>query len=415
MSYLVVADDLTGANDTGAAFAATGQETVIEIEGGGDGREDASDAAVRVVNTDSRYSDPATAAERVRSAVERAPDADVYKKVDSTLRGNLVAEIDAAMAASGADLAIVAPAFPATGRITVGGYHLVEETPVAETAAGRDAKGPTTSHVPTLLEASSYPVVHRSLDDLGESVALRASFEELAASGDGALVVADATTDEHLERVADAAAAAREAAGIDVLFVGSGGLAAHVGSGGSSAVLGVVGSVAPETFEQLEAVPDDQVVLLDSELVVTEPAAAVADAAEALGQRLDDDQPAVVTAATDREDVEATLAAGRATGLDDEEIRDHVAEALGKTALTVERDHGIDGLFATGGAVATATFDAFDAMGVRLTGHQVEAGIPLGRIQGGRADGLAVVTKAGAFGGETAIVNGLRFLARYDD
>lgn len=410
MRYIVVADDLTGANDTGAAFAARGRETVIALDGVERGV--AADADVQVVDTDSRYSDPETAANRVERAIEHATDAAVYKKVDSTLRGNLVAEIDAAMAASGADLAIVAPAFPATGRITVGGYHLVEGTPVAETAAGRDGKGPATSHVPTLLESSSYPVVHKSLDDLEDVEAVAASLEELANSQDGALVVPDATTDEHLALVADAAA--RQPAGVDVLFVGSGGLAAHVGAGGSNTVLGVVGSVAPETFEQLEAVPEGLLVVLDPELVVTEPSAAVADAVEAVGERFAAGEPAVVTAATGREDVEATIEAGRAAGLDDEEIRDRVAESLGQAALAVATDEELDGLFATGGAVAAATFDALDANAVRLTGHQVEAGIPLGRLAGGQADGLACVTKAGAFGGETAIVNGLRFLAQYD-
>ncbi|WP_306466185.1 nucleotide-binding domain containing protein [Haloferax sp. KTX1] len=60
-------------------------------------------------------------------------------------------------------------------------------------------------------------------------------------------------------------------------------------------------------------------------------------------------------------------------------------------------------MFVTGGAVAADAFESLDATGVFLSGTAIEEGIPLGRLSGGVADGVPVVTKAGAFGTPGAI------------
>ena len=77
----------------------------------------------------------------------------VYKKLDSTLRGNVAAELAAAFGAAGRERAIVAPAFPAAGRTTVGGTQLVHGVPVDETEMRDDPQTPVReAHVPTLLD-----------------------------------------------------------------------------------------------------------------------------------------------------------------------------------------------------------------------------------------------------------------------
>lgn len=63
---LVVADDLTGAIDTAHAFAARGYRTRVQVNPG----RAPPDSTVLALNTDSRYADPETAAERVRRAIE---------------------------------------------------------------------------------------------------------------------------------------------------------------------------------------------------------------------------------------------------------------------------------------------------------------------------------------------------------
>ncbi len=141
---LVVADDLTGATDTGHGFAVRGFETVVRL----DPEFEAPDAAVIVVDTDSRYVSPAEAGNRVADVVSDIEAATVYKKVDSTLRGNLAAEIEAVMAAMDADTAAVAPAFPTNGRVTACGYHLVEGALITDTEAGNDPDSPVCYQAP---------------------------------------------------------------------------------------------------------------------------------------------------------------------------------------------------------------------------------------------------------------------------
>jgi uncharacterized protein YgbK (DUF1537 family) len=76
-----------------------------------------------------------------------------YKKIDSTLRGNISVEILAMLEATGYDAAIVAPAFVQEGRITIGGYQLLKGIPIERTDAARDPKAPIyESYIPDILK-----------------------------------------------------------------------------------------------------------------------------------------------------------------------------------------------------------------------------------------------------------------------
>jgi uncharacterized protein YgbK (DUF1537 family) len=312
------------------------------------------------------------------------------------------------MESTGATLGLVAPAFPTMGRRTAGGYHLVDETPVADTEAGADPNAPvTTSYLPELLADSEAPLTRATLDDLRQDRLA----DTFAAAPDGALVVCDATSDTHLDQIA------RAAAGVNgqTLYVGSAGLSRHVRLGPERSVLGVVGSVAPETLTQLEQVPDGAIVLFDPAPLVSDRDAELDRVVDRAVDRLTRADSVIVTAATDRTDVNRTLAAGDAAGLTDQETKDHVAAALAAVVPRVREETGLDGLFVTGGAVANATLEAVAADRVRLFGTNVEMGVPLGFAEGGDADGLPIVTKAGGFGAATTIVNCLRFLSRYHE
>src|SRR5215472_12002241 len=135
--WLILADDLTGAADCAIAFARQGMESVATW---GEGIRTIA-ASVLSVNVDSRNLPPRKAAERqvAAQAAHWRPDVRLYKKIDSTLRGQPAAELAAQLSALAADgrapLAVVAPAFPTAGRVTldgrieVGGVRL-EDTPL---------------------------------------------------------------------------------------------------------------------------------------------------------------------------------------------------------------------------------------------------------------------------------------------
>ncbi len=141
----VIADDLTGAADCGMAFAAAGLATFVSFA------DAPAPAGVQVlsVDTDSRRQPEREAVRRARAAAERAVAGGVralYRKIDSTLRGHVGPELAetlravAAAARGAAPVGLLAPAFPAMGRTTVGGDVLVKGVLLERTEVWRDAR-----------------------------------------------------------------------------------------------------------------------------------------------------------------------------------------------------------------------------------------------------------------------------------
>jgi uncharacterized protein YgbK (DUF1537 family) len=138
-TVLVMADDLTGANDAGVQFAAAGLRSLViahhRVE------RLPPEYPIVVINTESRHLSAKEAADRVRQIAELGMRAGVkcfYKKTDSTLRGNIGAELEALLLATGASCMPFVPALPDLGRTTRDGVHYVEGTPIGETAFARD-------------------------------------------------------------------------------------------------------------------------------------------------------------------------------------------------------------------------------------------------------------------------------------
>ncbi|WP_321972905.1 four-carbon acid sugar kinase family protein [Paratractidigestivibacter sp.] len=167
---MLIADDLTGTLDSGVCLLAQGAHVLVD-DSSMDGAFASTDGAL-CVNTASRHMAPAEAAEHVYALVSAAKKAGVrriVKKTDSALRGNIGAELAAALKASGEPRLHFIPALPAMGRVTCGGVHYVDGVPVSESVFGRDPFEPVTvsdvrevialqSEVPTMLVRSGEPV-----------------------------------------------------------------------------------------------------------------------------------------------------------------------------------------------------------------------------------------------------------------
>ncbi|HET7768176.1 MAG TPA: four-carbon acid sugar kinase family protein, partial [Chloroflexota bacterium] len=127
--YALIADDLTGALDAGAGFVSSGLRAALPFSGEPG---DVPDADVVLINTESRERSAAEAAERARGAAERLKAAGIdraYKKMDSVLRGHPGPELGAVLDVF-RGRALVAPAFPAQGRVTRGGVQYAHGAPV---------------------------------------------------------------------------------------------------------------------------------------------------------------------------------------------------------------------------------------------------------------------------------------------
>ncbi len=426
LKLALIADDLTGANDAGVQFAKQGLKVQVflgdlaEVRGG-------TQTDVMVLDTDSRAAPADQAYERVRKAGRVIRGAAVllplvFKKIDSTLRGNLGVEIDAAMDEFGFEWAAVVPAFPVNGRITVGGWHLLHQVPVAESEISRDPKTPVRESVlPDLLASQSRQrVSHVSLADVSRGVeAVKQRILKMRTEGVKILSF-DASTENHLRTLATAIAATDGA----VLWVGSAGLAEMMPavldwprvertlkSGEPGPVLVVAGSVSNVTARQMNlflAQDNSCLVSLRAGSLICNETEEVRRCVQEATDWLKKGKDVLLASAFDADAVVKARSLAAAQGIDSQKVSDIVASALGRVVrqLVFLKPAG---LFLTGGDTAVSVCRALGVNAIDILA-EVLPGIPLGQLDGGCSPGLRVVTKAGAFGEENAIVEAVKTL-----
>ncbi len=199
---LIVADDLTGACDAAAQFAQRGVSTVVELKRPAAFHQLWKKYSVVAVSTESRHKAPAVAARRVQLLVRRALASGAthfYKKTDSTLRGNIGAELRAFRSALGSSVLFFVPAAPQFGRTTQNGFQLLDGKKIDRTEFGRDILAPVrNSHIPTLLKQQNAGKI------VATTFAQLKSIDQLPANS---IVAIDAETGADLREIGVALAA----------------------------------------------------------------------------------------------------------------------------------------------------------------------------------------------------------------
>lgn len=161
---LILADDFTGALDTGVQFAVRGARTCVVTDPAYDFAHAEEGVQVLVMDAETRHLTAGEAYGVVFRAVKRALDAGfthIYKKTDSALRGNIGAELTAVLDAACAGQLTFVPAFPKMDRVTRGGIHYISGVPVAESVFGQDPFEPVrrSAVADIIAEQSETPVV----------------------------------------------------------------------------------------------------------------------------------------------------------------------------------------------------------------------------------------------------------------
>jgi uncharacterized protein YgbK (DUF1537 family) len=383
---LVIADDLSGAADCAAGFA-TRLSTEIVL----DAQTTSSTAAVIAVDVDSRRLDPGAAAKANSAVLQQRQYANraLYKKIDSTLRGNVASEIAALQALRG--LAIVAPAFPAMGRTTQDSVQLINGISVALSDVWRNENLLGTGNLLESLSAEGLRCVAIDLDTLRDETALGNALDQALSDKGRSKVqalICDALTDADLQHLARATAPLYR----QLFWVGSAGLAHHLpealglpASGninvqGRSPVLTVVGSMSQHSQQQARTLAE-QSGCFCLEL----------DATTLLDPARHEQREQLITLLYLR------LAKGEDSLLTvSQEERDPSVAAQLSSALAAWLEPAIavtGSLIATGGETARAILTAAGIGRLEVQG-ELAPGVVLSRTDAG----LNVVTKAGAFG-----------------
>lgn len=189
---LVLADDLTGALEAGAKFAGQGIPARVIVA-----NQDWIPAAPRgipvlVLDTETRHVSP-DEAERKIYALTRAAIADgfglMYKKTDSTLRGNIGSELRGLLEGCPGRSLLYVPAYPTMGRIVKQGVLYVGGQPVSATDFACDDLNPVTESSVVKLLTPHVPVSSVSVDQ-----------GKVCNANSGSVYVCDAESDDEVER-----------------------------------------------------------------------------------------------------------------------------------------------------------------------------------------------------------------------
>ena len=409
------ADDLTGAADCAASSAALGCKAVVVLHSPECAQSEAGwpNAGILSIDANSRCLSPEQGAELTTRLTHLCdlrntdcPGYVLYKKIDSTLRGNIAGELAALLRArrsirpANAKVSILmAPALPAQGRTTVGGRLLVHGVLLEETDIWQTEARAAESDIVKLLATAGLSCELVGLDIVRSSlIFLRRAILQSAKQVD--IIVCDAETDGDLRAIA--AASLGEPA--ITALVGSAGLASQIpqaigialdtesracefAAGPTLFVVGTAASASQQQARMLESIPEiatfhaTPAVLHDSPSLHTQ-----------IAQKLESGR-----------DVLLMLDGGEHRSEYDGHF---LSQAL--SHLASECAQFLGALVATGGETARAVLDAMGIHQLRLLG-EIEAGLPLSVADCWERP-LPVITKAGAFGSLRALICCREFL-----
>jgi len=405
MSPYILADDLSGALEAGASFRARGWRVTLPLRPNLIPPTDEA-GELQVISTETRNAHPAVARQIVcRTLLEQqAGGARLwFKKVDSTLRGPIGAELLAMIEVLAPRLLVFCPANPEVGRVVVDGKLLVGGVPLAQTDFRNDPAWPaTTSDVRELLARQSVP--HAAALKLAElrnapDIAFARCLAEGGLGGrlQTQIVVTDAENLDDLRAVV----AAAERTAPSTVFVGSGALGnvlsertrgpfenAEALAMTASLALVLCGSRHPASHRQL-----DHLAMLGKARVLT---LAADESTESLRDR-------VIKAFTSSRVVAVRIPSELPSGVSTEPPVNRLADVA--SSLTTPFDVGV--LYLTGGETARSVCGALQGEQLEIL-RELEPGVVVSRLTGPASGVRVVITKPGGFGGPEAVARHLR-------
>lgn len=434
---LIIADDFTGALDTGVQLAKRGIDTLVAVM-----REGQVDLHARcqvlVVNTESRHIPPLEARARVAAVVQAAPAAGfthLYKKTDSTLRGNIGTELAAMLENVAASELVFVPAFPKLGRFTIDGLQYVGKNLLSETAFADDPFNPIRqSGVSELIHEQTTLAVENIF--LGEFDKLRQPVEsaddcilrqpaEPAVDRPGEPItqtirVVDARTDDDLAsigRILKEAGRLKILAGCagfaellpDMLELPASPVTPKSEPGGT---LLVSGSVNPLSIAQVRYALD-HCGYASSRLTVDQKidAGFIDEAWEAhLTDLLSIAGKAAIWSQRAETAADDAQARAQALGIDTSHLGGLIAENIGAIVRRVLAHAAIGTMIVFGGDTLLGIADAIGCHLMRPV-TEIVPGVALARFANDQL-AMNVVTKAGGFGGEDVVGHVEQFLAQ---
>ena len=413
---VVIADDFTGANDTGVQFSKVGLKVHVIINTIRLNQA-IEECDVLVVDLESRFDTKEDAYNKCFALGEQLVNIGntmIYKKLDSTLRGNTGAEIDGLMDSMHFNIAMMAPAFPGNGRTTINGEVYVHGVKLAETEVAYDPRTPVKhSRIADILSLQSKRLSHEvSTDILKGDPAARNEYLAGEINKGTEIFIFDCFAEKDLEDIANTI---ENFDGPLCLIAGSAGLANHLAN---TSIMGqqrlgfvFAGSVSERSRAQIMHTiheGDGKLVFIEGEKLLNDECnqeeiiKSVTESIAAGNRRF------IFTAAMSGEDVEKVFSLAKQKQLSHDEAAQKIAHGIGKLAATLIKTFHPSGVLLTGGEIAINTVNALNATGINID-SEILPGIQCGRLTGCSIKSV-IATKAGGFGERDAISKTLEFL-----
>jgi len=428
MKY-IIADDLTGANDTGVQFTKKGYNTKVSIFNKQSTIIIFDNLDVFVVDTETRELKSKIAREKLRNILKKLninKNDMIYKKVDSTLRGNVGDEIEEIMNILKKDICVFSPSFPSYQRITVGGYLIVGQKPLGLSEyCCYNSTQVENSFIPFLLKTqTNFPIGQIDLKDVvkGQKTIL-AKINKLYQKGNKIIVI-DSTSEQHL---ADIFSSGLKFDG-SVLFSGSAGLANNFPNtynqnedlkinieNSKSPVIVVAGSRNSIMEDQINYLKDRvnfAELKIDLEQIFSNKDGILDNYSTKCIEAVKANRDLVIhTNATYNEEKLINKKLMLKYKLSFRELEIHIKTFLGELISKILKNNCVRNLFLTGGDIALGVCEELDIYDMDIL-DELLPGIPLA-IANYENYKLNIITKAGGFGKKDTLYNLINKLKNY--
>lgn len=423
----IIADDLTGAMDTGVQLLKRWSDVNVvfdEIYI----NEIAQESDALVIDTESRNTSPEEAGSKVYAVIESLNGSGlelVYKKIDSTLRGNVGKELEVLLHTGLADLIAFVPALPLNGRTTIKGTHFLNNQLLTESDLASDPfSSVNSSYIPDIIGRQTS--IKTAVVGLSEIRGGRGGILEVlsALREDGCrIIIMDAENEQDLQNIADAL----ENSLLKILPCGSAGLFSrmfvrerpgrmpleHGRYQKDKPFVVLSGSPAEKSRQQIEFSKGQgvNVLKLDKKRIFGGTAAFLQEVGR-IGslavEYLREAKSVVVDAAGEgKKELKESYSDDPGRLLEDGGL---IREALSSIALQIAENVSISGMMIFGGDTAVSICKRLGTGAVKILG-EVEPLVPFGIFAGGRLDGVPLITKAGGFGTENIILDAVKYFS----
>lgn len=357
---------------------------------------------VVVINTNSRGLSEAESRKAVRSVVDSFPETtSIVKRFDTTLRGHLGTELSAIMAERPQAAAIIVPSYPASGRLCIGGYQMVNGIPVDRTEVGSDPGWPiSNSFVPGYFECDGARVNHIPLEEVNAGFeVLNTRLQELVHPG--GMVLVDACSDGDIAMIARATALIDQ----ELILVSPGAfISTALGTRHrheeQRLVVAVIGSTTEQTRRQVSVLEEKYTVSY-----LNLPVSAIADNStnEVVEGFLDKWDPGCTEVLLVRTDEQRAST----------DLQQRITHALAQASQIIidQLNAGIAGLILSGGETAMAVLDRSGTTSIRPE-VELDTLVMGGTMLDGTMSGTKIVTKGGLVGDPSILLKTMTWFFR---